>query len=516
MTHDSVAQCFAALDLGSNSFHLLTARAHDGALQPLLKLKQTVHLAAGLDKQQRLNETAMQRALDALQICAQRLQGFTPDHVRVVATHSLRQATNADAFIQRARQVLKYPIEIVSGHEEARLIYLGVAQTHANDAPRMVIDIGGGSTELIIGEGFSPRFMTSRSMGAGSFTEAYFKSGKLTAKRFQKAVVAAQVELEQELSQLLRQRWQTVLGTSGSIRAMATQARSLLAGPTDELSRADLEALKGWLLQAGHTQALTQVVIAPERAEQLAAGVAILTAIFDELQLTSLQLSDAALREGVLYELAEAHFARQDIRSRTIDSMVKRYAIDTEQASRVQDTAQQLFAQAQQAWSAYLQGPCLDLSPTAWSELLDWAARLHEIGLHIHSSGKHKHGAYILQHIDMPGFNREQQQALAVLVRLQRKKIRLELIPTLSLYPREGLLRVIALLRLALLLNQDRQSQAALAHTLVTDNSIRLTLKPEFADDAVLIADLIDEARQVQKLGLQLDWWVNQNQAGKP
>ncbi|EKE87624.1 exopolyphosphatase [Idiomarina xiamenensis] len=490
------AEQFAALDLGSNSFHLITARVVDGALQPLLKLKQPVQLGAGMDDKQSLSQQAMQRGFEALHICAQRLQGFAPEQVRVVATHTLRKASNGREFLQRAATILPYPIEVISGHEEARLIYQGVAQTVAGQATRMVIDIGGGSTELIVGDGSQARFVASRSMGCVSFTEQFFANGKISKKRFHKAVVAAQREVEPLLSQLNRYDWTTVIGTSGTIKTIAAVVKDC-GWSEGGITHASLLELQQWLLTQGHADALTHKAIAPERQSVMAAGCAILLAIFNELELDYLSEHDAALREGVLYELAAQQLQGDDVRQRTIDAIAKRYQVDENQAARVAISADKLFHGCQHAWA---------LERPIWYALLSWAARLHEVGLHINSSGKHKHSAYILAHADLPGFNREQQDILAAIVRLQRKKLQPSALPKTRLYPLRQVQRLVAIIRLAVLVNQDRQSDPVIAKVHAEQDNLTLQLTPDRQQDMVLQADLLNERQQLAKLNIELLW----------
>ena len=408
-------QEFAAVDLGSNSFHMVIARVVDGAMQIIGRLKQRVHLADGLDENSVLSEEAMTRGLNCLSLFAERLQGFSPSSVCIVGTHTLRQATNAAEFLKRAENVIPYPIEIISGNEEARLIFMGVEHTQPERGRKLVIDIGGGSTELVIGEDFEPRLVESRRMGCVSFSQAYFPGGVINKENFQRARLAAVQKLETLAWQFRIQGWTVALGASGTIKA----AQEVLAG----LSEA------------------RKAVFAP--------GLAILCGVFDALAIKELRLSDGALREGVLYEM-EGRFRHQDIRSRTAQSLANQYNIDREQARRVLETTTQMLEQWQE------QNP--KLANPHLAALLKWAVMLHEVGLNINHSGMHRHSAYILQNSDLPGFNQEQQMLMATLVRYHRKAIKLDDLPRFTLFRKKQFLPLIQLLRLGVLLNNQRQA----------------------------------------------------------
>lgn len=328
----------AALDIGSNSFHLITARVSHQSMQPLQKFKQRVELVKGLKKNGKLSEEAMKRGLEALELCAQRLDGFSAEQVRVVATHTLREAKNSDVFLARAASVLPFPIQIISGHEEARLIYQGVAQTTADHGQRLVVDIGGGSTEIISGHKFEPDYLASRSMGCVSFTERFFKDGKLTKKRFDKAIVAARAELEPVAQTLRKYVHQSVIGTSGTIKSIAMWIKQREGLGEEYISRQSLLACIEEMVQANHINAFQAPAVDPDRVPVLAAGLAILYAVCEELDIHQMSAHESALREGVLYELAERVIHQKDVRQRTIEGLASRYFVDKEQAHRVQET----------------------------------------------------------------------------------------------------------------------------------------------------------------------------------
>lgn len=486
---------FAALDLGSNSFHLLIARVDNHSLQPLLRIKQKVRMGAGL-KHEALSSKAMQRGLDALAICAQKLQGFSPEQVRVVATHTFREAQNSDIFLAKAASVLPFPIEIISGHEEARLIYCGVAQTAAaNDGKRLVVDIGGGSTEFACGKGMQPSKLVSLSMGCISYTEQFFSEGKISKKRFDKALVATRRALESVAGDLRKYSQAQVLGTSGTIRALAQWAGSFPGQSVNFITREGLQQCVQALTSVSQLRDLNVSNLESDRLAIIPGGLAILLGLMEELEIDRIEPQDAALREGVLYELAEQVLHHQDVRQRTIESLALRYSIDREQATRVQQTALDLLEQVAAAWH---------LGDRQWRLLLSWAALLHEVGLQINFSARQRHAGYIIEHSDMPGFNKEQQALLAALVRHYRKKVEVVDIPELQLYHQHDVLRLLALLRLAVIFNTDRQTSQLLLRTQASKDVLLLTLTPQGRSNATLMADLQSETKQLLKLGITL------------
>ncbi|MCX3068820.1 exopolyphosphatase [Providencia stuartii] len=450
-------QEIAAIDLGSNSFHMVIARIVNGALQILTRLKKRVHLADGLGDTNELSEEAMERGLACLALFAERLQGFTEENVCIVGTHSLRVATNVEEFLNRAKKIIPYPIEIISGQEEARLIFMGVEHTQPEKGRKLVIDIGGGSTELVIGEKFEPLLIDSRRMGCVSFARNYFPNETITADNFNRAYLTACLKLEQTATKFKRMHWDVAMGASGTIKA--AHAVIVEMGERDGIITRDrLEKIKQMALKYKTFSAVDLPGLSVERKHVFVPGLAILCAVFDTLEIKELRLSDGALREGVLYEM-EGRFRHQDIRQRTALSLAEHYNIDREQARRVLKTMEELYHQ----WSQ--QNP--KLANPQLESILIWAVMLHEVGLHINQSGLHRHSAYILQNTTLPGFNQEQQLLLATLVRNHRRAIKFDDIPKFNLYKRKQFLPLIQILRLSILLNNQRQSTT-------TPSSLRL------------------------------------------
>lgn len=449
-TDAPVPDVLAAVDLGSNSFHMVVARYSHGQLVIVDRLRETVRLGSGLDEQGRLGREATTRALQCLERFGQRLHDVQAKRVRVVGTNTLRKAKRKGAFLDRAREALGHPIEIISGVEEARLIYQGVAHTTPSEGGhRLVVDIGGGSTELIIGEGLAPKRLDSLYMGCVGMSQQYFADGVITEKRMKRARTAAQLELEPAAARFRRPEWDTAFGASGTMRAVSDV---LLArgAPNGNITRDGVAWLLGECLRAGDASKLKLPGLAPDRQEILPGGLAILVEVIEMLGIDNLRVADGALREGLLYDLL-GRLTDEDARVRSVRAMEARYHVDTAQADRVEATAQAFLRQVRESWK--LDEPLAEL-------VLRWAARLHEAGLAIAHSHYHKHGAYVLQHADMPGFAREEQQLLAAVVGAHRRKLSLEMIE--DLVPPWHLKAefLIVLLRLAVLLHRGRGPRA--------------------------------------------------------
>lgn len=485
----------AAVDLGSNSFHMVIARVVGGDLQTVGRLKEKVQLAAGLDEHQLLTAEAMARALDSLKRFGQRLKGMPHGSVRAVGTNTLRVARNARAFLEQASEVLGHPIDIIAGKEEARLIYSGVAHTLPDaGGQRLVIDIGGGSTEFIVGRGYEPLLLDSLHMGCVTF-ERFFDGGKIDGKRFKTAVTAARLELLSIVDSYPELGWQHCIGSSGTIQSI--QEILIAMGYPDGLITLErLRAIRDTVVAAGHESRIVLPGLKEERRSILPAGLAILYAIFKSLPIESMSTSDAALREGVLYELA-GRFRHQDVRERTALAMATRYHVDMAQAERVRDTALALLEQVAAKWQ---------LADEESVVMLTWAAMLHEVGIDISFSQYQKHGDYILTHADMPGFTQFQQELLAGLVRNHRRKLNLTRFDVLPAEQRETALRLARLLRLSVLLHHRRINEA-LPELKVEVNERAMTLRfPRgwLAEHSLVAADLELEAGFLAGAGLRL------------
>ncbi|UCE30750.1 MAG: Ppx/GppA family phosphatase [Burkholderiales bacterium] len=407
MQHDS--SLLAAVDLGSNSFRLLIGRIETTELGvqilPLDRIKETVRLAAGLDGHGRLSAEAQARALIALHRFGERLRSFQPERVRAVATNTLRVATNAQRFIDTAEAALGFPIEVIGGREEARLIYLGAAHTlSADGSKRLVVDIGGGSTECIIGLDYEPTITESVGVGCVSLSRRHFPDGKVEAAGFEQAYLYARRGFTPIARAYETEGWAEAIGTSGTVKSISQVCRDEFGD--NLITRDRLARIHTVLVKAGHVDRVSLAGLKPDRRPVLGGGLSILSAAFDEFRIERMRYASGALREGVLYDLL-GRSNHADMREVTVAQMAQRYGVDTGHATRIAWTAVTLFAQVAVGVHEQVVGD---------TQLLRWASRLHEIGRSIAHEDYHKHAAYIIQHADMPGFSQLEQRMMADLV----------------------------------------------------------------------------------------------------
>lgn len=488
---------YAALDIGSNSFHLVIARVVAGSLQTVQKIKQKVRLAEGLNHKNILSEEAMERGLTTLQSMAESMQGLEPSHVRVVATHTLRKARNAKVFLSKARKVFPYPIEIISGPEEARLIYTGIANTTQSEGNRLVIDIGGGSTEFAVGEHLLPMMCKSVQMGCVSYQQRYFADGLMTKKAFQAAITSARQEIELLVGNLQRYTWETNIGASGTIRAICSVLSAQAGSENDiKITKAGLTELMQTCCEIGHSEQLNLPGLTDDRKAVFAAGLSILLGIFRSLNLDAMEVSSAALREGVLYE-AHDNGANTNIRERTAQSIATRYDVDTHFAKKVWATSIKIYELTANVW---------DIDTWDLRHLLGWSALLHEVGLQINSRGVQRHSSYIIEQTDLPGFNQEQQKLMATLIRYHRKKVKTAELPTFVNYNEEVVLKLLVILRLGIILNTNRQeSQLPEFGIEIVEQKIILSFPENWFDlSPLLLADLQQENRYIESTGMSI------------
>ena len=427
----------AAVDLGSNSFHLQVGRVEGEQLFYLDAHKEAVRLAGGLTATKQLDAACQRRALDCLSRFGERLKGMPPGAVRAVGTSALRVAKNAPEFMEKARAALGFDIEVVSGREEARLIYLGVAHSlPLNQDRRLVVDIGGGSTECILGIGYEPQERESLRMGCVVYTQRYFAGGLIDKASLKAAETDARIEIQTAAYAFRRGRWSEAVGSSGTARALGEILRQ--NGRSDgHITLDGLMWLRERLLKAGSVQALELPGLKAERRPVIVGGFSIMLALFQELGIETMTVAQGAMREGILWDLLGRVHDR-DMRDLTVTQFMRRYHVDGRQARRVERLAVEL--------ARNLPG----LNDEAL-HLLSWAARLHEIGISIAHSGFHKHGAYILENADMPGFSRQDQASLAALVRASRGGL-----GKLALAADDALWPLILCLRLAILFSLSR------------------------------------------------------------
>ena len=446
--HRSDVREIAAIDLGSNSFHMIVARIVNGSIQVLSRLKQKVKLAEGLDENAVLNQEAITRGVNCLALFAERLQGFPVENVNVVGTYTLRRAVNNDEFLRQAAKVFPYPINIISGQTEAKTIYAGVCHTQPEKGRKLVVDIGGGSTEMIIGDDFTPLVAESRHMGCVSFATQFFTDGVISPENFQRARQSAVNKIEDLGFEYRKLGWQSVLGSSGTIKTVA-QVIATNLDPNGTITAERLNALIEQILQAKHFTELNINGLNQDRVDVFVPGLAILSAVFEVFHIQQMRYSDGALREGVIYSL-EKNFQVADIRARTAWGLSEQFNIDQAQAHRVADSANLLSAQYKDWQSTEF--------IEEMREILLWAARLHEVGIVINHKGLQKHSAYILQNMELPGFDREQQRLLTALVRWHISTIKPAEFFKFARYSEQDVMALMRLLRLAVILNKSRQA----------------------------------------------------------
>ncbi len=455
----------AAVDLGSNSFHMVVAKVEHGEVRPLESFADRVQLAAGM-KDGMLSEEAVARGLDCLRRFRQALDSYKPGAVRIVGTNALRAAKNGSQFRRAAADIMGQMVEVIPGREEARLVYLGVAHTLADDDyARLVVDIGGGSTEFIIGERFEARLMESLHMGCVSYSDRYFAGGVINRKNFESAYLAASSEVSYICREYCERGWSNAVGSSGTLRAI--EGVIVAHGwATAGISAENLHKLRDVVLKHKTFESLADLPgLGEKRRDVFAAGVAITCAFFDALEIDVMHTSTGAVREGVIYDLIGRQ-SHEDVRERTVNALMQRYGIDETRARHVEDMALQLFDMVRQTWT---------LTPGD-RDLLSWASRLHEIGMAVSHTQFHKHGQYLVTNSDLQGFSRIEQAELALLVRSHRRKFPVAELAAGVGTMRPSLERLSLLLRLAVLFKFVVPMEETTCFVLEVDNKKRLKL----------------------------------------
>ncbi|EKM5761478.1 guanosine-5'-triphosphate,3'-diphosphate diphosphatase [Cronobacter turicensis] len=457
---------YAAIDLGSNSFHMLVVREVAGSIQTLTRVKRKVRLAAGLGADNALSADAMERGWQCLRLFAERLQDIPPSQIRVVATATLRLATNADIFVTRAQEILGCPVQVIAGEEEARLIYQGVAHTTGGADRRLVVDIGGASTELVTGTGARATSLFSLPMGCVTFLERFFTDRSLTQEHFASAEQAARDILQPVIAQLRGQGWKICVGASGTVQAL--QEIMMAQGMDERITLAKLQQLKARAIHCGRLEELEIEGLTLERALVFPSGLAILIAIFSELEIECMTLAGGALREGLVYGML--HLAvDQDIRNRTLKNIQRRFMVDIAQAGRVAQLAERFAVSVEREWALD------DLSRA----LLHSASLLHEVGLAVDFKRAPQHAAYLVNNLDLPGFTPAQKKLLATLLLNQTGTVDLSALQQQNAVPLRVAERLCRLLRLAIIFASRRRDDMLPEVTLTARNETLTATLPQ-------------------------------------
>ena len=493
MKKKTTSHVLAAVDLGSNSFHLIVASVSGRRILVLDSMREMLRFGSGLDARGRISQKAEARALACLKRFGDRLSAYNSEYVRAVGTNTLRRARDTRDFLTEGGRMLGSPIEVISGIEEARLIYRGVcAYMTPSRERRLVVDIGGGSTELIVGQGNEPKLMESLAIGSVAVTDQFFLHGGVTQKNYQQALLSARRRLEPVEASLRRAGWRRALGSSGTIRAVGNVLDEL-GWSRGHIRREALLKLAEHLVQSRHVRRFELPGLKAERAPVFAGGVAVLQAVFEALDLERMDVAPGALREGVLLDLV-GRLKDQDVRSGTVDALAKRYGVDMEQAERMTDTVRKL-ARGATHWDLGDEG----------RRMLSWAALLHECGRAVARSGYHKHGAYVLANADMAGFARSEQRLLSALVRSHRGRVDQGLFA--GFMGAEGVQarRLAALLRLAYTLHRGHEAEEPHFAFRARGNTLKLTFRRGWLKGrALLAADLAEEIHSLRDLGFSL------------
>ena len=485
---------YAVIDLGSNSFHMLMVKVVGGSVQGIGRVKRKVRLAAGLNENLVLSRKAMKRGWECLALFAERLQDIPPQNIRIVGTATLRLAKNVKTFLKEAEAILGQKVTVISGEDEARIIYLGVAHTSNSDTNRLVIDIGGASTEVVIGAGFNPLLLSSLNMGCVTYLERYFADDELSEDNFSQAIAAAEQQVLTIASQYQHTGWQLAVGASGTVQAM--QEILVAQGKDEVITLSRLEDIMQQALACGRMEQLTITGLAQERKQVFPSGLAILIALFRTLNIGGMTLSGGALREGVLYSMLP-QLQHSDVRSRTVSSLMVRYFIDQRHAERVAEMAAELATQLQGRW---------DLNKFEGHSMLKCSALLHELGLLIEYKNHHHHGAYIINHSDLPGFTRAQQQLVMALVHNHRADISREIIARQTMTSVLLTVRLTRILRLAVILSMRRRHEV-LPQVAISSKGEQLVLTMPagwLEQHPLMRAELEQEVQYQQQAGWEL------------
>lgn len=491
----SSSNLYAVIDLGSNSFHMLVVREVNNSLQTVAKVKRKVRLAAGLDADNNLDQAALQRGWDCLSLFAEQLQDIPSANIRIVGTATLRLANNVAVFLATAEKILAYPVNIISGEQEAALIYKGVAYTSSGQGNRLVVDIGGASTELIIGEQAQAKLLYSFKMGCVTWLNNYFSDGKLNQHNFTQAINAAKAVLNPLQEKYLTLGWDTCIGASGTIQAL--QEIMVAQGENEQITLAKLHHIQQQAIACADIENLNIKGLATDRKPVFTSGLAILTALFESLDINNMFLAGGALREGVIYEMTGLR-ASHNVRQQTVNALMVKHQLDLEQAERVKLTALKAFDQLKTTIAE---------DDTQAGPLLAYVSSLHEIGLSIDYKKAPQHAAYLIDNTDMLGFTKAQKQLLSALLINQRDELNLPLLEQQSAVSYASALLLCRILRLACTLGLRRTDGTIpdFSLALTAEDTLTITLPTQWlAQHPLRAAALASELELLARQDLQL------------
>ena len=488
---------FAAIDLGSNSFHLIVVEHTHQQISTIDSHVETIRLAAGLDKDGRLSKKYKKRAYKSLMLFRQRLQTVPTKNIRIVGTATLRKMKKGQKFVKTASKILGHEVEIISGYEEARLVYLGVAHSLQDDSSkRLVIDIGGSSTELIVGGHFQHQSLDSLDMGCINISRHFFPDKKISQEGFHKAVQFCESKLLSVRAKINSLNWDTCIGSSGTIKAVV-QIISALNGHLIPVGIKDLDKLKQEIFKFDKFKDIDLPGLKPDRKPVILGGLAILYACFKSLKIDSIQSSQYALREGLVYEMVGRN-SQEDVRESTVSGMIKKYSQDKLQILRVETACEYFYEQTKMDWNYHF----LNFNPL---KILKWAAKLHEIGNSISHKNMHKHSSYIIRNMDMAGFSKTEQLILSHLVLHQKKAIGRSLYKELAFIDNlEAIFRLQIILRFAVIIYRDRYDHQ-LPKIAVNENEVNLIFDSNWIEKHHLTSlDIDREVRYLDRIGYDL------------
>jgi exopolyphosphatase/guanosine-5'-triphosphate,3'-diphosphate pyrophosphatase len=488
-------QLYAAVDLGSNSFHMVIVRVVAGSVHIIGKVKQKVRLAAGLDENMVLDQVSLERGWKCLETFAERLQDIPLSNIKIVGTATLRLASNADVFIKKAEKILRHKLNVIDGEEEARQIYLGVAYTSANQGNSLVIDIGGASTEVIVGNDMTPIHLVSMNMGCVTFKERFFFDGNISKENFEQAIKEAKYLLKPVINDFISFDWQQCLGASGTPQAITEIL--VTQGINDSIRLDYLQNLKQQCIDCMTIDQLQINGLTESRRAIFPSGLAILIALFEQLNIQEMQISGGALREGLIYGMLD-NMQQNDRRLQTLVQYIQHFHIESEHANRVKSIALCLFKQVQDQ---------MMLGKVECEAILMASAMLHEIGLHIEYKLHHQHGAYILSYLPMVGYTQQQRAGIKTLVESHRQEIKLGLFDSFHPEVRQALLVLVRVLRLSCLLSIRRKDNLLADFNLITTEEKRILTFPEgwLKSHPLIDAELANEKWQQHKVGWMLE-----------